>query len=193
MQLKLIFTERLCTWPHFESEDFWNSEVACESWSLTRVVARTAATVCGKEPRCNKASLQRTYFVSPFGPCHMEVTAYCSSYHETTNTLGYLKLKLVCSILCFSRRSATYLRSVSSKNLGCSWYGGGSGRGDAMCSTRFALSNTLAFLQSQPKGSWEGRFAFHFPMCHCLSLAFPPSFLLHAKTFHDPLRLRRKS
>ena len=23
----LIFTERLCSWPHFESEGFWNSEV----------------------------------------------------------------------------------------------------------------------------------------------------------------------
>ena len=109
----------------------------------------------------------------PLALRHMKVTAYCSSYHETTNSLGYLKLKLVCSILCFSRRSATYLRSFSSKNLGCSWYGGGSGRGDAMCSTRFALSYTLALLQSQPKGSWEGRFAYHFPMCHCLFLAFP--------------------
>ena len=35
---------------------------------LTRMVARTASTVCGKEPRCNKASLQRTYFVSPSWP-----------------------------------------------------------------------------------------------------------------------------
>ena len=42
--------------------------MAYESWSLTRVVARTASTVCGKEPRCNKASLQRTYFVSPSWP-----------------------------------------------------------------------------------------------------------------------------
>ena len=49
----------------------------------------------------------------------------------------------------------------------------GSGRGEAMCSTRFALPYTLALLQLQPKGSWEGRFAFHFPMCHCLFLAFP--------------------
>ena len=24
----LIWKERLCTWPHFESEGFWNSEVA---------------------------------------------------------------------------------------------------------------------------------------------------------------------
>ena len=28
MQIKLIFTTRLCTWPHFEDEGFWNSEVA---------------------------------------------------------------------------------------------------------------------------------------------------------------------
>ena len=25
---------RLCTWPHFESEGFWNSEVAYLSWLL---------------------------------------------------------------------------------------------------------------------------------------------------------------
>ena len=28
MQIKFIFTERWCTWPYFESEGFWNSEVA---------------------------------------------------------------------------------------------------------------------------------------------------------------------
>ena len=28
MQIKLIFTRKLCTWPQFESEGFWNSEVA---------------------------------------------------------------------------------------------------------------------------------------------------------------------
>ena len=28
MQVKLVFTRRVCTWPHFESEGFWNSEVA---------------------------------------------------------------------------------------------------------------------------------------------------------------------
>ena len=28
MQIKLIFTERLCTWPHFESGSLWNTEVA---------------------------------------------------------------------------------------------------------------------------------------------------------------------
>ena len=56
----------------------------------------------------------------PLALRRMEVTAYCSSYHETTNSLGYLKLKLVCSILCFSRRSAANLRSINSKNFGCS-------------------------------------------------------------------------
>ena len=29
MQIKLIFTRRLCTWPHFEREGFGGSEVAC--------------------------------------------------------------------------------------------------------------------------------------------------------------------
>ena len=28
MQITPIFTRKLCTWPHFESEGFWNSEVA---------------------------------------------------------------------------------------------------------------------------------------------------------------------
>ena len=28
MQIKLIFTRKVCTWPHFESEGFWNWEGA---------------------------------------------------------------------------------------------------------------------------------------------------------------------
>ena len=28
MQIKLIFARKVCTWPHFKSEGFWNSEVA---------------------------------------------------------------------------------------------------------------------------------------------------------------------
>ena len=29
MQTKLVFNEKgICTWPHFESEGFWNLEVA---------------------------------------------------------------------------------------------------------------------------------------------------------------------
>ena len=34
MQVKLIFTRRLCTWPYFESEGFWNSEVGYSHWFL---------------------------------------------------------------------------------------------------------------------------------------------------------------
>ena len=34
LQIKLIFTKRLGTWPHFESEGFWNSEVAY--WFIMR-------------------------------------------------------------------------------------------------------------------------------------------------------------
>ena len=28
MEIKLIFTRRLSTWPHFKNESFWNSEEA---------------------------------------------------------------------------------------------------------------------------------------------------------------------
>ena len=41
MQIKLIFTTKVGTLPHFETEGFWNSEVAYYTNEAVRVVELT--------------------------------------------------------------------------------------------------------------------------------------------------------
>ena len=80
MQIKLFSQERLCTWPHFESEGFWNSEGAYLFFSFLCDCPRNFNGNGGEKYYCKKQ-------IDLNFPCSIllstiEVTSICSKFQH---------------------------------------------------------------------------------------------------------------